>query len=115
MVSGQLDEPHTDIMFETADDVFVKQIHLPRKNMMYPQHSHKWDHSTLLLRGSIVLWIGDKPGLYYKAPTIMFIAKGIEHRFQTLEDDCLVYCVHNLRGADARRTLEELDLVDDPS
>lgn len=115
-----MSEPWTDIIFETSDDVFIKQIVLPSRNMMYPQHKHKWDHSTLLVRGSIVLWQvdplkGDIPGMYYRAPTIIMVPKGVDHKFQTLEDDCLVYCVHNLRGADARRTLEELDLVDDPS
>ena len=109
MVSQHL-SPHTMSIFETADDIFIRQISLPSANVMYPQHVHSWDHTTVLVKGSIVLWRGERPAEYFKAPALVFIERNIEHRFQTLEADCLILCVHNLRAADgALRDFAALD------
>lgn len=109
MVSHNLN-PHDEVVFETADDIFIKQIALPSKNVMYPQHVHSWNHTTLLVRGRIVLWKGNAAPEYHSAPDIIFIEKNVEHKFQTLEDNCIICCVHNLRSADgALRALAELD------
>ena|SRR5215472_622888 len=97
------------VEFKTIDGMFIKQIHLSGNQMMYPQHAHQFDHSTLLARGKVVLWKEGVPS-YFSAPSIIWIEKGIQHKFQTLTEDCLIYCLHNLHGALAP---EELELIED--
>ena len=89
---------------QTIDNIFIKAIALGEAGMMYPQHSHEYAHSTLLARGRIVLWKNDIPA-YYTAPAIIWIEANIEHRFQSLEPDCLLFCLHNMLGDHMRETL----------
>ena len=99
---------------KTVDGMFVKQIVLPSAGTVVPQHKHKWDHTTLLATGTVIVWEDDKIELprLYRAPAIIFIGKDVFHKFQSLSDGVLMYCLHNLHGADVVQVLEENDLTD---
>lgn len=102
-------ETPTTIDWQTCDGMFIKQIVLREAGTLVAQHSHVLDHSTLLARGSIIVW-RDGACSRHRAPEIIFIPAGIAHEFQTLEPDCLLYCLHNLHGGNAPAILAEHQL-----
>lgn len=79
-------------------DVFVKQIKFPGKGALGQQHSHEYDHLTLVGSGGVELWAhGEIQGRFW-APAVIPIQAGVKHGFEALADDTVLYCVHNLRG-----------------
>lgn len=93
--------------WRTLDGMFIKMFPLMRAGDLIPQHSHVWDHSTLLARGRLILWGKGKPIREYSAPAIIFIPAGVGHEFQIMEDDTLVFCLHNLAHGDVPAILAE--------
>jgi quercetin dioxygenase-like cupin family protein len=94
-----------------ADDVFVKQMAIPRKGTYVPQHSHVYGHTSMLAKGSIRVWKDGVLDRDYAAPTGLFIEAGVKHTFLSLEDDTVVYCIHNLSRSEVIQVLEENGLV----
>ena len=105
---------HWEVDFQTVDGMFIKQISIPRRGTLLPQHIHKYDHSTLLAKGKIILWRGPKGGIrqcsLHVAPEILQISANCWHEFQTQTDNCLLFCLHNLKGAAGVELIEEHDL-----
>jgi len=96
-----------------ADGVFIKQMWMKKKGFMVPQHAHAYDHASMLAKGSVSLF---KDGAFVSnlfAPKPVMIEKGVKHAFLSLEDDTLIFCIHNLHGADAVRILEEHQIIDE--
>lgn len=86
-----------------ADGVWIKQMLIPKPYDIVPQHSHTYDHISLLAKGSIRAW---KDGEFYgdfTAPEGIFIAAGVKHIFQALEPETIIYCIHNTHGEDVPR------------
>ncbi len=80
-----------------ADDVFIKQMSMATANIIVKQHTHTFDHTSLVAVGSVRVW---KNGEYWqdvKAPMPIFIEKGTAHTFMSLEDNSIVYCIHNAK------------------
>ena len=92
----------------TVDGVFIKQMFLKLKGTVVPQHSHRYDHTSMLATGAVRVWAeGEYLGIF-KAPSPIFIKALIKHTFKTLEDNTLIYCIH--RGTPettARNSLKE--------
>lgn len=85
-----------DVQWTTMDGVFIKGILLDKKGTIIAQHSHEYAHTSLVVRGSIRVWrdgalLGDFP-----SPCPIFIEAKAKHKFQSLEDDTAVYCIHNV-------------------
>lgn len=103
-----------EVDFHTCDGMFIKQIRVPKSGTLIPQHSHKWDHSTLLAAGSVVLWSPDESGVrrpkLFRAPAVIFIPAKQWHEFQIMEDDTVLYCLHNLKGEEVVQVLQEHQL-----
>lgn len=79
----------------SVDGVFIKQMFLKDEGTLVPQHSHRYDHTSMLATGALRVW---KDGVYdrdYEAPAPIFIAAKVKHTFQALKPETLVYCVHN--------------------
>lgn len=104
--------PEYGVEFKTVDGMYIRQISIPSPAIL-PQHSHHWAHSTLLARGSVILWREGLPESRHEAPAIIWIPAETKHWFQTLVPDCLLYCLHNLHEADAVRVLAETELSED--
>lgn len=80
----------------TTDDIFIKQLYIAKAGSLVPQHSHKYSHTTLLVKGSVRIWKDlEDLGVFY-APDTILIPAHTKHRFLTLEDDTLLYCIHNV-------------------
>ncbi len=97
----------------TADGIFIKQILVPKKFSLVPQHAHVWDHITLLTNGSMFVWKDGVLDRLYQAPSVIFISAGVKHLFCTLQDNTMLFCIHNLKGEQAIEVLAEHNLVDE--
>lgn len=92
-----IDQP-PDLEHITVDGVFIKQMSLAKAGTMVPQHAHKYDHTSMLASGSVRMWKEGEFVADFKAPAPIFIQRGVKHTFQSLEDNTLIYCVHNSHG-----------------
>ena len=78
-----------------ADGVFVKTMVVRKKGTVIPQHSHKFSHTSCLVRGSVRLFANsgtpdvDYMGIYI-APCGIVIEAGVKHLFETITDDVIV-------------------------
>jgi len=81
--------------FQTVDDVAIVQMHIPEKGTLVPQHAHKYAHTSMLARGSVKVWKGGVYAGEEKAPKPLYIAAGVQHAFEALENDTVIYCIHN--------------------
>lgn len=95
----------------TADGIETWQIEILNKGDIVPQHSHAYEHATLIARGSIRAW---KEGTLlgeFTAPNHIIIAANTKHTFETLEDNVLIYCVHNIERNDEIEVAEEHQIL----
>lgn len=89
-------EQPPDISFSTEDGVFIKQMYLRNSGTVVPQHSHKYDHTSMLAVGAIAVWCD---GIYvgnFLAPQPIVIKAGKKHTFMSLIDHTMLYCIHNI-------------------
>lgn len=84
------------VEIKMSDDVFIKQMAIPRAGTIVPQHSHAYDHTSMLAVGSIRVWEDDVLRGDFHAPTGLLIRAGTKHRFESLVDNTVVYCIHNV-------------------
>lgn len=81
-------------------NIWVRQNILPHSGDVFPGHKHRFDHVSLLIRGSVEVQVKGSPRKIFKAPTFIVIRKEYEHRFTALEDDTVFYCIFALRDID---------------
>lgn len=87
-------QPLGGVEIVTADNVSIMQISA-FKGTEIPQHSHEYDHTTLVTSGKVKVFRGDKCLGIYTAPSTVYIMAGEKHRFEILEDADL-WCIHNI-------------------
>jgi hypothetical protein len=63
-------------------------------------HKHHFDHTTLLVNGSIKVEVEGYEPKIFTAPTFVIVKKEHSHFITALEDDTLYYCVFALRDED---------------
>lgn len=83
-----------EVEFTIQDDIFIKQMYLKDAGMYVPQHSHSYDHASMLASGAIRVWQNDELVGDFKAPIPINIKAGIKHTFMSLEPGTVVYCIH---------------------
>lgn len=97
--------------FTLTDGVFVKTMVLHDVDMFVPQHSHAYDHTSFLAKGSVRAWADGEFVGEFRAPHPIFIAAGVKHAFQSLEPNTLVLCIHNVSRKGEVEVLDEHSLV----
>ena len=75
--------------------VFAKRHVIPKAGTYVPQHSHGYDHLSLLASGAMRAWCDDKLVGNFKAPAEIRIPAGTKHTFLALTDETIFYCIHN--------------------
>ncbi len=90
-----LEQPY-GVEIHTTDGVFIKQMTIPRAGTLVPQHVHSYSHASMLAVGSVRVWKDGVLAGDEKAPTAIEIAAGVAHLFQSLEDNTILYCIHNV-------------------
>jgi hypothetical protein len=107
--SGDAPEENSEIYI--ADDIFTKQMHIKHAGMFIPQHSHTYEHMSMLAHGSVRVW---QDGVFsgdYQAPAGIKIPANTLHTFMSLEPDTIVYCIHNVSRSGRVEINQEHSLV----
>jgi quercetin dioxygenase-like cupin family protein len=105
------EQPPDDVEFHTIDSVFIKQMRIAKAGTFIPQHSHVYEHASMLAKGSVRVYEDGKMTGEHSAPTCLSIKAGVKHTFESLEDDTIIYCIHNLMRSEIVEILEEHQLV----
>jgi hypothetical protein len=90
-----------------SDDIFIKEMHVPRAGTVIPQHSHKYDHTSMLALGAVRVWEDGELMGDFNSPAGILIKAGVKPTFLSLVDETIVYCIHNLARSNAVEVLEE--------
>jgi quercetin dioxygenase-like cupin family protein len=94
-----------------ADGVFCKTLRVIMANTVIPQHAHAYDHVSVIVRGSVHLWQDGEDRGCHHAPVGILIEARSKHLFQTLEDDTIILCVHDIGTAEDVEIVEEHSLI----
>ncbi len=98
------------VEFVEADGIFIKQMYLHEVGTLVPQHSHKYEHVSMLACGAVRVWVdGDLVG-DFEAPRPIIIQANRKHLFQSLLPDTIIYCIHNIERTGAVEIAEEHQL-----
>jgi quercetin dioxygenase-like cupin family protein len=100
------EQPHS-VELAIVDGLFVKTMEVQKAGTYIPQHSHRYDHASVLARGSVRIWQDGELMGEFRAPKIITIKAGAKHTFLTLEDNTLVLCIHNVSRSDAVEIADE--------
>jgi quercetin dioxygenase-like cupin family protein len=73
-------------------------------------HVHNFDHITMLSKGSVSVNVEDSV-TEFKAPQIIYIAKGKAHFIKALEDDTIACCVHALRTGEREEDILDPSMI----
>lgn len=101
-----------EVEFSIVDNIFIKQMHLKDAGMFVPQHSHKYDHTSMLAVGSVRVWCDGALVGEFNAPKPIEIKAGTKHTFMSLEPNTIVYCIHNTRDHDLEIDSEHTHVSD---
>lgn len=83
----------------SCDDVGVVQMYIEHRGTYVPQHSHTYNHLSMLATGAVRVWKDGKLMGDFAAPQGIEIEAGCKHKFLSLVDETIIYCIHNLHGA----------------
>jgi quercetin dioxygenase-like cupin family protein len=101
---------YPEISLGIVHNVWTRQMHFKKKGDHETQHTHQFDHLTLLARGSLEVVTNGK-STKFTAPHMIFISKDAEHSLTALEDDTVAYCIHSMTTHDGKN--EYVKYVDD--
>jgi quercetin dioxygenase-like cupin family protein len=108
-MSRTVPQPVT-VDIKLTNDLFIKTMSIAEVGSIIPQHSHKYDHVSLLAVGSVrVQANGDMLGDYH-APVGILIRSGVKHTFLTLTPGVVIACIHALHGTAGIEIEEEHEL-----
>lgn len=95
------ERPPDGVEWMEADDIGIFQMLIRQRGHVIFQHDHDSDHVSMVATGGVRVWRDGKLGEVIMAPKPIFIAAGVAHTFQALEDNTLIYCIHNMHGKSA--------------
>ena len=90
-----------------ADEVWAKPFRVPDAHTFLPQHSHSYGHVSVIVRGSVRVACEGMIIGSIKAPGAIVIEAKKKHMFETLEDDTIILCCHNIRDGETIEIHEE--------
>lgn len=85
----------------SCHNVFIRQMHFVNKGDNEVQHTHAFDHITLLSKGSLDVECNGKHTTFV-APHMIYIKADNVHGMTALEDDTLAYCIHAIGNSDKK-------------
>ena len=94
-----------------SDNLYAKETFIPA-GMVLDQHKHKFDHLSILAKGTVRVTVGDK----YRdmtGPVCLNIEKNKSHSVQAVTDT-VWYCVHSTNEKDVGKIDEVLIRVNHP-
>ncbi len=90
-------EVQPDDFFRHCGNVFIKRMYLEKRGHACIGHSHKHDHISLLAHGSVLVK-SEAADRAFKAPAFIDVPAGAHHQFVALEDETVLFCVHDTHG-----------------
>lgn len=98
------------------DGIFVKSMCIAKAGTFVPQHSHTFDHVSVLVRGRVRVKAGGATNaVEHSAPCGILIRAGVKHLFESLVDDTIVLCVHDIGAAEGVSIEAEHHLIEPDS
>lgn len=97
---------YPDTKMICVSNLWVRMMHFAKVGDKNEGHVHNFDHVTLLSKGSVNVYVDDNV-TEFKAPHLIYIAKGKSHYIEALEDDTIASCLHALRTGE-----REEDILD---
>ena len=98
---------YPEISLGVVHNVWARQMHFIKAGDHETQHTHQFDHLTLLAKGSLDVSTNGA-NTVFTAPHMIFISKDSIHSMTALEDNTVAYCIHALINSG-----ENLKVVDD--
>ena len=95
----------------TADDIFLKSYFIAEPGMYLPQHSHRYDHTTVIASGAIEVWQDDAYDGIYEAPRMILIRAGTKHLFKVLKAGTTILCIHNASRPEVAAVIAEHEIA----
>lgn len=83
-------------------NVFIRQMCFMKQGDQETQHTHAFDHITLLSKGSLKVTCNGKETIF-KAPHMIYIKADRVHGMVALEDDTLAYCIHGMQNTSEKK------------
>jgi quercetin dioxygenase-like cupin family protein len=83
-----------------SGNIFIRENRLAKTGDITNGHKHNFDHTTILMRGSVRITAKLDDGNLIrdaKAPAYVLIKAGVEHEIVALEDDTVYWCVYSHR------------------
>jgi hypothetical protein len=97
-----------EVKIGCVSNLYSRMMHFKNIGDTEHNHTHSFDHLTLLAAGSVKCVVDDKETIF-KAPHMIFIHKDKMHAFTALEDNTVAYCIHPMRIG------ERIEDIVDPS
>lgn len=73
--------------------IFWREHFFYKKGDYHKGHTHKIDHATVIIKGSVRVNVEGKEPFDAVAPAIIEIPREVLHEFTALEDDTIYMCV----------------------
>ncbi len=89
------------------DGVYTKVFRASKAGTILGQHSHAYDHGTLVANGALRVFLDGREAGDYGAGEMVLVVAGRKHVFLTLEDDTVAACIHNVRSAEEPEIYEK--------
>lgn len=87
------------IQIASVGSVYVHMMTFEKVDDFIQGHAHTYDHVTLIGRGS-VRYESNGRSTIYKAPHLVVVPRGVQHRLVALEDGTIACCLHALHAKD---------------
>jgi quercetin dioxygenase-like cupin family protein len=85
--------------------LFVRMMSFENVGDTELEHTHQFDHATLVAYGSVLVRVRGKETLF-KAPQLIWIAKDLEHELVAQEPNTVCVCLHTTQSAMPGRSNE---------
>ncbi len=90
-------EVDLQIQHHFSKGVYARQMSLPAGDFALT-HAHKYDHLSILASGEVTVEI-DNVKVTYKAPAVITILAGCNHRIEA-QQDSVWFCIHATEETD---------------
>lgn len=112
-MSGFVKAPEQPLVTDLnlADGIFAKHILIQKAGTWVPQHSHAWEHISLVSAGIIEVYQDAVFIGVFKAPRGIVIPAGTMHTFRTLVDNTVISCIHRVDRTGGVEVVEEHEIV----
>lgn len=99
-----------NVQLGSVANLYTRQMHFLKAGDIELGHAHQFDHLTLLASGKLQVTV-DGNVSEFKAPQMIYIAKGKTHELVALEDNTVAYCIHALRFGERVEDIIDPEMV----